>query len=152
MSQPPNPYNNDPNQPWNPQGNPQWNPPGQQQWNPGSNQQWNGGYQQAPPQQPYGFPPYNPFLQGKIDLPNSGGVLACGIVGLCVFLSIIGLICSIVAIVLASQAIGEYQRTPERYTESSLSRVKAGRTCGIIGLCIYGLAILIIIIAIIADA
>ncbi|HET6990425.1 MAG TPA: hypothetical protein VFJ43_03835 [Bacteroidia bacterium] len=133
MSNPPYDQNN-PNQ-WNQQVPPNYT----QQVPPGGYQQMppQGGYQQYPPQGAYG-------MQEK--LPNSGGILTLGILGI-VLAGGIGIILSIIAIAMASGAINTYNQNPGRYTEQSLSRVKAGRTCAIIGLCLFVVVILLVIAA-----
>lgn len=144
---------NDPNQ-----QNPYWNQqnPYQQGYNP-QQPPFQQGYnpQQAPfqpgvhphqPYQPY-IPPYNPAFHGQMDLPNAGLALGLSIAGLMVFLHLIALICAIVALVMASNAISEYERNPGRYTEFSYNRVKSARTMGIIGISLVGLVIVIAIIA-----
>lgn len=133
-----------PNQPFN-------QPPGydqSQQVPPGNYQNFppppGGGYQQG------GFPPHNPYgVQEK--LPNSGGILTLGILSI-VFTGLLGLILSIIALSMSSSAMREYEQNPGRYSESSYKNVKAGRTCAIVELGLLGLAIVIILIAVIANA
>lgn len=134
MSTPPNAPDN-PNQ-WNQQAPPNYQqqvPPNyQQQVPPGY------GYQQYPPQGNFG-------MQEK--LPNSGAVLTCGIIGIVLSFGLFGIILNIIAISLAGGAIRKYNEQPGRYTAQSLSRVKAGRTCGIIGLALFVVMVLIVIAA-----
>lgn len=152
----------DPNNPnWN---NPQQPPP--QQPNPGYNQnqnwQQNPHQQQQPPfqqgynpQQPYQpyIPPYNQMMNsGQMDLPNANNAQICGIVGLVLFWNIIGIILNIVALVMAGNAISEYERMPGRYNQASYNKAKAGRTCGIIGLCLVGFTIVVVILVAVANS
>ena len=80
------------------------------------------------------------------DLPNSGGILAMGIISI-VLAGLIGMILAIVALSQASKAKQLYDNNPGAYTATSMSRVNAGRICAIIGLSILGLAILVVIAA-----
>lgn len=156
MSQPP-PYDqNNPNQ-WNQQVPPNYN----QQYPPNYNQQVPpGGYQQYPPQSGYqqfppppgGFQPYGANFAGQIDLPGGSNAQVCGIIGLVLFWNLIGIILNIVAVVSGGNAIAEYNRFPGRYTEASYRKAKAGKTCGTIGLSLLGLLIVIIVLAVAANA
>jgi hypothetical protein len=127
-----------PNQPFN-------QPPGYNQ----SQQTPPGNYQNFPPppganpnfqQNPYGYT----GVQEK--LPNSGGILALGILGI-VLAGGIGIILSIIALAMAPGAIRTYEQFPGRFTESSLKNVKAGRTCAIIGMSLTVLVVLLVIAA-----
>jgi hypothetical protein len=149
MSQTP-PY--DPSQPpvppnWQQQGYPQTPPPNWQQ-NP---------YQQNPPapgfQPPFQthIPPYNPFVGAfSPKLEGARNAQICGIIGLVLFFNIIGIILNIVAIVQGNNAINEYERNPSRYPESEYSKAKTGKTCGTIGLSLFGLGILVVILLVVA--
>lgn len=150
MTQPP-PY--DQNQ-WNQQVPPNYNqqyPPNYNQVPPGGYQQYPppGGYQQFPPP-PGGFQPYGANFQGQIDLPGASNAQVCGIIGICLFWNIIGIILNIVGVVTGGNAIAEYNRFPGRYTEASLRKAKTGKTCGTIGLSLLGLFIVIFVLAIAA--
>jgi hypothetical protein len=104
-------------------------------------------YQQQPPpgyQQNYAQPGFPPMQQ---DLQGAGGILAMGILSI-VLLGLIGLILGIIALSQSGRAISEYKMNPSAYTTSSYSKVKAGRTCAIIGLSLMGLVILIVVFAI----
>jgi len=78
----------------------------------------------------------------QIALPNSGTVLAFGIVGLIFSIGLIGIIFNIITIVLANSAENKYNFEPNKYTDSSLSQTKTGKILAIIGLCIFGLTII----------
>lgn len=87
----------------------------------------------------------------KENVPNAGGVLTMGIISI-VFAGIIGLILSIISLSLASKSRQMYFDNPERYNESSFKQLNAGRVCAIIGISISGLALLIILMAVAANA
>lgn len=72
---------------------------------------------------------------GKQPLPNSTAVLVLGIISIlgCYCVGIVGLICGIITLVLASKAQKLANENPEAYTEGSVKNMKAGRVCGIIG-------------------
>lgn len=106
---------------------------------PGGYQQAPGGYQQGGYQQGY----QQPFQGMPTDLPGAGGTLTLGILAIIFSIGLLGPIFGIIALSKASKAINEYNLYPGRYTPSSLSRVKAGKTCGIIGLSLFGFMIII---------
>ncbi len=70
----------------------------------------------------------------KQKLPNGTLILILGIISIitCCCYGIIGLICGIIAIVLASSATKTYQLNPELYT--GYGNVKAGKIMAIIGI------------------
>jgi hypothetical protein len=77
-----------------------------------------------------------PYEQ-RIGLPNATIVLVLGIisiVGCCCSYGVLGIICGIIALVLAKSAEGEYVANPQRYTESSYKNLGAGKICAWIGL------------------
>ncbi|HET6990426.1 MAG TPA: hypothetical protein VFJ43_03840 [Bacteroidia bacterium] len=121
-----------------------------QQYPPNYNQQFPpGGYQQTPPG---GFQPFGANFAGQIDLPGGSNAQVCGIIGIVLFWNIIGIILNIVAIVTGGNALREYERYPGRYTEDSMRKARVGRTCGTIGLSLFGLFILIAVFVIAANA
>jgi len=84
------------------------------------------------------------------ELPNANVILVLGIssiVGCCLSYGIIGLICSIIALVMAKSANELYQRNPDYYTESSYKNMTAGKTCATVSLV---LSIAMIVLAIVA--
>ncbi len=87
--------------------------------------------------------------QVQQPLPNSTAVLVLGIVSIigCFCYGIVGLVCGIIALVLASKANKLYQHNPEAYTESSHKNLKAGKICAIIGLVLSALYLLTVIFA-----
>ncbi|GHV59333.1 hypothetical protein FACS1894182_13280 [Bacteroidia bacterium] len=79
----------------------------------------------------------NTWNEPRINLPNSGLILAFGIisiVGCCCSDGILGIVFGIVALVLAKSATNLYIADPERYTESSYQNVNTGKICAWIGL------------------
>jgi hypothetical protein len=87
----------------------------------------------------------------KKQIPNSGGILAMGIISVvsfccCLPSGIVGLTLGILALILGNKAINEYNQNPGIYTEQSFKNVKAGKICGIIGICFGGLWLMGIII------
>jgi len=87
---------------------------------------------------------------GNEKLPNSSGVLVLGIIGLVLFFNIIGLVCSIIAVSMASGALRAYNEDPMRYDETSYKQVKSGRTCGVIGMSLFGFAVIVVLLIIAA--
>lgn len=108
--------------------------------------------QQAPP------PPPPPPKQSKPrleTLPNSGGILAMGIISIvsfCCCWGFVGIVLGIIALVLASKANQLYMEEPERYSETSVKNMRAGKTCAIIGLALSSVVIIIAIVALASDA
>jgi len=88
---------------------------------------------------------------GQKQLPNATAVLVLGIISIvgCFCYGIVGLICGIVALVLASKDLKAYNLDTTAYTEASLKNLKAGKVCAIIGLCLSAIYILVIIIYVI---
>ncbi len=68
-----------------------------------------------------------------------------GIISIPFFGGIIGIILAILTLVKSKQAINLYNEYPQDYTEKSLKRVKAGRTCAIVSLSLLGVTLLIIL-------
>jgi len=101
-------------------------------------------------------PPQQPDLlssQSQMPLPNATAVLVLGILSLvgCFCYGVLGLICAIIALVLASKDMRMYMANPSSFTPGSYSNLRAGRVCAIIGLCIsiaYFLFVLFIIISV----
>lgn len=120
--------------------------------------------QSFPPPAPNPYPPqypgggYQPINHGAgfgmpTDAPGAGTAQVCGIIGLILFFNIIGIVCNIIAIVKGSSAMSDYRNYPGRYSEASFRKAKAGKTCGIIGLCLIPLAILVaVVIFVIVEA
>ena len=84
----------------------------------------------------------------KVDLPNASAVLVLGIisiVGCCCSNGILGLICSIIALVMARSANNLYIANPGMYTESSYKNMNAGKICAWISLIISILLLIFLI-------
>lgn len=84
----------------------------------------------------------------KMEHPSAASIQTLGILGL-VFtflLGIVGLILNIIALSKAGNATREIQAEPDKYYETSLSKIRAGRTCAIIGLSLQALAIIVVIL------
>jgi hypothetical protein len=89
--------------------------------------------------------------QREVALPNSSVILVLGIISIigCCCYGIVGVICGIIAWVMANSAQKLYQENPEHYTKSSLQNVNAGKICGIIGIIASVLYAILIIWAIV---
>jgi len=77
------------------------------------------------------------FNAPKIELPNATVILVLGIVsivGCCCSYGLIGIICGIIALVLAKSATDLYTANPGLYTEGSYKNMNAGKICAWIGL------------------
>ncbi len=85
---------------------------------------------------------------GTQVIPNSVGVLVLGIISIamCWCYGIVSIILGIICLVLANQAERIYKLNPEQYTIASYKNLKAGKTCGIIGLCLAAVWIIVLII------
>jgi hypothetical protein len=87
----------------------------------------------------------------QIPLPNSTLILILGIISIplsCCY-AIPGLICSIIALVLARNENRAYEEKPMMYTESSYANMKTGRTCAMIALIFAIIAFVFILIMVI---
>jgi len=87
----------------------------------------------------------------KIELPNATVVLVLGIVSIptCCCYGIVGIVCGIVALILAKSASNLYASDPGRYTEGSYKNMNAGRICALIGI-VLSVIFIIYMITIIA--
>ena len=77
------------------------------------------------------------FNTQKIELPNSMVVLVLGVVsiiGCCCSNGVIGIICGIIALVLANYASKNYRSNPEKFTENSYKNMNAGKICALIAI------------------
>ena len=97
---------------------------------------------QPPYQQSFTPPP------AQTSLPNSTAVLVLGIISIagCFCYGIVGLVCGIIAIVLANKDLKSYRLNPESYTSGSYSNLKAGRVCAIVGLSLSAVYLIVVII------
>lgn len=84
---------------------------------------------------------------GQQQLPNAVAVLVLGIISIvgCFCYGIVGIICGIIAIVLASKDMKLFNANPGTYSEASLKNLKAGKVCAIIGLCLSAVYLLLLI-------
>lgn len=85
---------------------------------------------------------------GPAKLPNAVAVLVlgiCSIVG-CWIYAVPGVVCGIIALVLSRKDKRYYMENPARYRES-YKVSNAGKVCGIIGLSISGLYLLMLLFA-----
>ncbi len=89
----------------------------------------NQNYQQQQPYSNYG---------GQEPLPNATTILVLGILSI-VLCQPLG----IVALIMGNNSIDLFRRNPGRNTDGSYNNVKAGRICGIIGLCLMALWIIL---------
>ena len=83
------------------------------------------------------------------NLPNATAVLVLGILSIvtCWLYGVVGLILGIIAIVLSKKDKEMYDTNPAAY-EASYKNSKAGKICGIIGLCLSALFLLYFIVII----
>ena len=89
---------------------------------------------------------------GQMPVPNSTAVLVLGICSIfpgCFCLGIIGIVCGIIALVLANKGMTFYNSNSNNYSITSFNNLKAGKVCAIIGLCLSSLILIIYVIYII---
>ncbi len=84
--------------------------------------------------------PQGNYGQQQQPLPNATAILVLGILSI-VLCQPLG----IAALIMGNQSISLYNQNPGLYTEGSLGTVKAGRICGIIGLCLIALWIFLML-------
>lgn len=86
-------------------------------------------------------------FQAQPPVPNTVAVLVLGILSVVFFLcyGIIGLTLGIIALVLAKKSKALYESNPNAYSQSSYNNLKAGRICAIIGVCLSGFYLLLLI-------
>jgi hypothetical protein len=96
------------------------------------------------------FPQQQFSSNTPMALPNATPVLVLGIISIigCFCYGIVGLVCGIIAMMLAKKDMALYNSNPGAYTTGSLSNLKAGKTCAIIGLSLSALYLIVVIIAI----
>ncbi|MES2592075.1 MAG: CCC motif membrane protein [Bacteroidota bacterium] len=85
---------------------------------------------------------------GVQQVPNSTAILVLGIISIvgCFCYGIVGIVTGIVALVLSSKAKALYEQNPGNYSEASVKNMRAGRVCAIIGTCLSGLYLVILIV------
>jgi hypothetical protein len=86
--------------------------------------------------------------QPQRPLPNGTAVLVLGIISIvgCFCYGIAGIVCGIIALVLAGKDLKLYKADPGLYTAASLSNLKSGRICAIIGLSLSAVYLVVVII------
>jgi hypothetical protein len=97
--------------------------------------------------------PLQQFSSGpQRALPNGTAVLVLGIISIvgCFCYGIVGLVCGIIALVLAKKDSVLYQANPGLYSAGSYSNLRAGRVCAIVGVSLSAIYVVIVIIYIIA--
>ena len=75
----------------------------------------------------------------QYHLPYSNAVLVLGILSIVLsvwYVSILGVVLSVIALVLAKKDLALYTSNRSQFTYSSYKKLKAGRVCAIIGLVI----------------
>jgi hypothetical protein len=84
---------------------------------------------------------------GQIEHPDASSSQIMGILSI-VFCGIIGLILGIISKKKATKALEEIAANPGKYSESSLGKLKTGKTCGTIGMVlgIVGLSLFVLYI------
>ena len=92
----------------------------------------------------------NDYIQPlQKNLPNSTTVLVLGILSIvfsCWYFSVVGIILSIMALVLARKDLLTYYENKPQFTLSSFNNLKAGRICAIIGLSVAVIFFIILIL------
>ena len=88
----------------------------------------------------------NPVVQTPV--PNSTAVLVLGILSIvfCFCYGFIGMILGIIALILASKGNALYTANPNAYSVASFNNLKAGKICGIIGLVLSSLYLIVIVL------
>lgn len=90
----------------------------------------------------------NPYQGMQQPLPNATAVLVLGIISIvgCFCYGIPGIICGIIALILAAKSKALYFANPGMYTTGSYNNLVAGRVCAIIGLILCVLCIVLSIV------
>jgi hypothetical protein len=79
------------------------------------------------------------------DLEGAGGILTMGIISIPFCLGIVGIILASITLTRSGKALSLYRDYPHQYTEASYKKVKAGRICAIVSLCLLGTSLLLIL-------
>ncbi len=89
------------------------------------------------------------FSETPKNLPNSTATLVLGVISIATFwlYGIIGIICGIIALVLARQDQRIYQQNPKAF-ENAWKTSNAGRICAIIGLILSAFMIIMVVFVI----
>ncbi|MFY8091718.1 MAG: CCC motif membrane protein [Chitinophagaceae bacterium] len=93
-------------------------------------------------------PEQNQNFLSQESLPNATAVLVLGIISIvaCCFYGLPGLICGIIALVLAKKDTLLYKENPGRYSSNSFGNLKAGKVCAIIGVSLASIFVIYIIV------
>ncbi|MEM0997874.1 MAG: CCC motif membrane protein [Bacteroidota bacterium] len=88
------------------------------------------------------------------QLPDATAVLVLGILSIlgAFCYGIVGLILGIIAVAMAGKPSRLYHMNPGHYTQSSYSNLQAGKICGIIGIVLSSLIVVLVLAAFIAMA
>lgn len=91
---------------------------------------------------------YQQQIGQQQPVPNAIAALVLGILSIvfCWCYGLIGLILGIIAVVLAGKGRKLYEANPGLYTVGSFNNLKAGRICGIIGICLSSVYVVFIIV------
>ncbi len=83
----------------------------------------------------------------QVSLPNATVILVLGIISIvgCCCYGVIGLICGIIALIMANGATKLYNANPALYTESSYKNMNVGKICAIVGLILSVLSLIYMI-------
>jgi hypothetical protein len=84
-------------------------------------------------------------LQVQPPLPNATAVLVLGILSI-----VVCFITGIIALVLANKDMALYNANPGAYSPSSLSNIKTGKICAIIGIVLQLVGLIVYIIFMVA--
>ena len=92
----------------------------------------------------------NSNRQGQEALPDATAVLVLGILSIlgAFCYGVVGLILGILSVALSAKPMRLYRANPARYSVSSYNNLNAGKICGIIGLCLSVLIVLVAVVAI----
>ncbi|MES2556913.1 MAG: hypothetical protein V4604_12225 [Bacteroidota bacterium] len=85
-------------------------------------------------------------------IPGAGGVLAMGILSIVFCMGFLGPIMGIITLATSGKKVYMYHEDPDRYDESSFKQLKAGRICGVIGLSLTGLVLIIVLVVVGANS
>lgn len=100
----------------------------------------------------YNYQGYGQYMPPR-DLPNATAVLILGIASIvgCFCYGFVGVVCAVVALILANGDLKLYHANPGHYSVTSYNNLNAGRICAIIGIILSMISFLFIIIAVIAN-
>jgi len=90
----------------------------------------------------------SPSLAQQQEVPNATLILVFGILSIvfCFCYGVLGLVFGILSVVFANKSSRLYKQNPNIYTLGSYKNMQAGKICGIIGLSLSALFIVIVLI------